>query len=591
MKKEYFRDKILTEDEVREEVRKIKSIEDGNGFLYFLLNYIWISHKTKGAVFMGENSYQWQRHAAVDFLKQKFFISEKVRQIGFSTVVGAYALYRAVIFKGQNIIIVSIGKREATEFLENIEFMYKNLPTWLKPVTLEEAKTSLKFKNGSKIRSLPNTPKVGRSLTGSMIILDEFGFYGKNAKRILGAAVPGLGTGLKTPFTNKSMPSQLFLISTLPDETEEGGNEYMRILHRAKDAPNESKFKLINVDVSDIAEHQDPEWHEYMRETLGPGVYEREVLGQEISMFDNTFIPEKTINSIQTLSPIRMDFIKAEDVDETGLPIDLDNFINTRDDYDEAVGYLRGFWVWHDPKENGEYGIVVDFSKGSENDFSTMHVFDLYTNEQVAEFLSNTIPLEHFKLAIEAVCEYYNHALLSVESTGLGEGPTSYFAEHYDNLYHYKSKTRKKIVPGFPMTMKTRPLALAQLQRYLINDVITLNSVRTINEMKRFCFLPNGRIAAKEGHDDLMMALAQFCLLREENFFVSQKAIAEEDDEKEEALLEKENDLRNKSHFLSELLGKTSNDRIKKTTEQILEFGDPSVGISTEYINRRTRYF
>jgi len=594
MAKEYLKDKILSEDEVRDEVRKLKSITDGQGFLYFFLNYIWVSHKTKGAVFMGENSYQWQRDAAFEFLNEKFFISEKVRQIGFSTLVGAYALFRGVMFPGQSITIVSIGSRESTEFLENVEFMYKHLPAWLKPKTLEEAKRSLKFKNGSKIRSLPNTPKVGRSLTGSMIILDEFGFYGKNAKKILGAAVPGLGTGLKTPFSNKSLPSQLFLISTLPDETEEGGNEYLRILHKSKDNPKESKFKLIAVDVSDVPEHQDPEWHAYMKETLGPGVYEREVLGQEISMFDNTFIPEVTINKYKSLPPIRMDFIKDEDVDDTGLPVDMDNFINTRDDFDEESGHLKGFWVWHNPIPNREYGIVVDFGKGVENDYSAMHVIDLYTNEQVAEFMNHTIPLERFKLAIEAVCEYYNFALLSVESTGLGEGAASYFDENYDNLYRYNARSTKRSRPGFPMSMKTRPLALAHLQKYLINEVVIINSIRLINEMKRFCFLPNGRIAAREGHDDLMLALAQYCILREENFFVSQRALQEEDEKIEEEIKKQEEETRNKSHFLAELknqIGEDSNDKKAQELEKIMEFGDPSLGVSLDFMQNRKRYF
>lgn len=581
---------IITEDQIREEVIKCKDVVGKTGFLYFCENYICVNHKTKGTVKWSEGfMYNWQKKAAVAFLEDKFFISRKVRQIGFSTVTGAYALWRSVFFPGQATVVVSIGQKESSEYLENVKFMYRNLPDWLRPKTLKDAATTMRFKNGSKITSLPNTPRVGRSLSGSMIIFDEFGFYGKRAKSILGAAAPGLGTGILTPFTNKSLPAQMFVISTLPDETEDGGNEYMRLLHGVQDDPEKSKFTLIDVDVSDIPEHQNAEWHNIMKEMLGPGVYEREILAQEISMFDDTYIPAEYINRIKIQQPIRMDFIHDSDVDEEGLPIDLSTFDLCQDEWDESIGYAKGFWVWKDPVPGAEYGLAADVAKGVDGDASAFVVFDLETGEQVAEYRNTRIPLPWYKKIIMAVAAYYNEALVSTESTGIGEGMAADFGEDYENMYFHKSRG-KTYSPGFPMSPKNRPNSLAAMQRHMMNKtdplVDRIHSIRLANELKRFCFLPNGRIEAKEGHDDIVMALCQYCYLVDSGFFTSQRLIEKEFSDDYWKEKEAEENLRKKSHFLTEGLDKHGIKYDQQVVDVLLEFGEKGLAISKDALTK-----
>lgn len=590
-------DGVITEEQIRDEVRRCKDVINGTGFKYFCENYITISHKTKGSVKWADgHMYQWQRDAALGFLKDKFFISRKVRQIGFSTLTGAYALWRAVFFQSQSIVVISIGQKESTEYLSNVKFMYRNLPKWLKPKAKMDAATAMQFQNNSKITSLPNTPSVGRSLSGSMIILDEFGFYGKRAKSILGSATPGLGTGLLTPFTNKTLPAQLFVISTLPDETEDGGNEYLRLLHGTQDKPEESRFRLIDVDVSDIPEHQDPEWHAIMKELLGPGVYEREILAEEISMFDDTYIPSEYINKINIRQPIRTDFISMEDVDDEGLPLDLSSFDLCRDEWDKSIGYAKGLWIWHDPIPGAEYGIACDVAKGVAGDASAFHVFDLETMEQVAEYRNNQIPLPWYKEIIRAVAEYYNEALLSTESTGIGEGMAADFGQDYENMYFHKSRG-KTYSPGFPMSPKNRPNALAAMQRHMMDKedsmVYRIHSIRTANELKRFTFHPNGKIMAKEGFDDLTMALCQFCYLVDAGFFVSQNLIEKEFSDDYWEKKNKEEELKQRSHFLTEGIKRMGINYNNEVVDVLLEHGSPEekLGIPRDaLIERKTSH-
>ena len=70
-------------------------------------------------------------------------------------------------------------------------------------------------------------------------------------------------------------------------------------------------------------------------------------------------------------------------------------------------------------------------------------------------------------------------------------------------------------MPGFSTSVKTRPLIIAKLEEFIINKLIKLYSARTINEMKTFIWR-NGKPQAMKGyHDDLIMALAIACWVRD----------------------------------------------------------------------------
>jgi hypothetical protein len=63
--------------------------------------------------------------------------------------------------------------------------------------------------------------------------------------------------------------------------------------------------------------------------------------------------------------------------------------------------------------------------------------------------------------------------------------------------------------------MKTRPLIIAKLEEFIRNKLIKVYSSRTANEMKTFIW-KNGKPQAMKGyHDDLIMALAIACWVRD----------------------------------------------------------------------------
>lgn len=515
----------LTLEQAKEEFKKLTNVENHYGFAYFLIEYCTVSHPTLGKVILKDNIFKWQANAAIEFLQNRYVISLKSRQVAFSTTVGAYCLWRALFFNSQRIVIISKNQRDSTTLLERIKFMYENLPNWLKQKTSEFAKTYVSFAhNFSKITSLPNKgdPAQGESL--SLLIADEFASY-DDAPAVLNAATPALSAGSLTPFSNETLPSQFFIISTLP-RNKVVDNDYLRILHGAQEK-EDSRFKLIDVEVDDIPYYRSKEWHEEMLETLGSRGYKIEVLKEEVYETENALIEGAILQQIQTRPPKRCDFLFPEDVNEEGYYKDLNVFANMKDNCDIQYHYIKGLWIWEDPIEERQYCVTCDVSGGEANDFCAFHVFDLITNEQVAEY-KGKVNTEIYKEILLIVAERYNNAKLSIERTGLGINICQYFGDTivYPNLYWHKI-SKNRIVSGFPMVQPLRGSAIAYMENYITRGTVKINSIRLVNELRNFGMTSRGKMAAISGNDDLVMAFCQFCYLQEKGFAVSDEEIME----------------------------------------------------------------
>ncbi len=63
--------------------------------------------------------------------------------------------------------------------------------------------------------------------------------------------------------------------------------------------------------------------------------------------------------------------------------------------------------------------------------------------------------------------------------------------------------------------MKTRPLIVAKLEEFIRNKLIKVYSSRTVNEFKTFIWRAGKPQAMKSYNDDLIMALAIACWVRD----------------------------------------------------------------------------
>lgn len=516
----YSRLELLTLNEIKEETLRCKNIENGTGFLYFLLNYVKMSHAAHSVAPMYEHCYDWQFNASKKFISKKQIISKKPRQVGFSSVVGAYCLWRALFFKTQNIAIVSISLRESKTFLDRIKFIYDNLPYWMRAEKVEDQKTSFTFKETkSKITSLPMTSNPGRGDSLSLLVLDEFATY-KNQSDTLAAAIPSLATGFGIPFTNNSLPSQLFIISTYPSNPVE--NEYIRILNEAR-TREDSSYEVVDVSTTDIPHYQDENWHREMLTNLGLRRYNIEVKGIEPSDAENSFLPEYILTELEAASPKRCDFLYQEMINEEGYPKDINMMSMIEGDFDMNFAYIKNLWVWEDPVPNKEYVMVCDVSAGHGGDHSAFIILDPETNAQVAEFTSNKVTTEVFKDIIEVVARYYNNAKLSIENNGVGVTICDYFGNRiqYENFY-FTRKSKSNYVPGFSMNTATRANGIAFFGSMMQRREFNIKSLRLINQLRAFGYKPSGRIEGMgNSKDDLVMCLVQFCYLQNIGWAVS----------------------------------------------------------------------
>ena len=144
--------------------------------------------------------------------------------------------------------------------------------------------------------------------------------------------------------------------------------------------------------------------------------------------------------------------------------------------------------------------------------------------EQVAEYKGKISTKDFGNLCMNTAQEY-NNALLVIENSSIGWAAIQQVIDReYDNLFYTSKDLRyvdvarqvtnkyrnseRQMVPGFSMTMKTRPLVIAKLEEYFREKSVIVHSDRLIDELFVF-ILHNNKAEAMEGYnDDLAMSLA-----------------------------------------------------------------------------------
>ena len=152
----------------------------------------------------------------------------------------------------------------------------------------------------------------------------------------------------------------------------------------------------------------------------------------------------------------------------------------------------------------------------------------LENNIQIGEY-KGQIGTKEFGHLLVGIATEYNNALLVIENANIGWSTVQTVIDRdYNNLY-YSPKLGEiradsyfdqymdtsKMVAGFTMTSKVRPMIISKFQEYLGDQGVVIQSKRLIEEMKVFIW-KNGRPEAQHGYnDDLIMPLAIGTYLRD----------------------------------------------------------------------------
>ena len=457
--------------------------------VHFMRKYCYIQHPQRGRIQF--NLYPFQDKVLTLMRDNPYSIILKSRQLGISTLSAGYSLWLMLFQQDKNILCIATKQETAKNMVTKVKFMYENLPSWLKVDAAENNKLNLRLINGSQIKATSASSDAGRSEAVSLLLIDEAAFI-DNIGEIWASAQQTLATGggciaLSTPYGT--------------------GNWFHQTWIRAENSEND--FLPIRLPW-DVHPERDQAWRDKQDELLGdPRMAAQECDCDFSTSGDIVFYPEYIEYYEKTF---------AKD------PL-------------EKRGADKNLWVWESPDYSRDYMVVADVARGDGKDYSALHVIDIENNVQVAEY-KGQIGTKEFGHLLVGVATEYNEAMLVIENANIGWATIQVAIDRaYPNLYYSqksegnaesyfdKYQDHSKMVAGFTMSSRTRPMVIGKFQEYIGDKGVTIQSKRLIEEMKTFIWR-NGRAEAQTGYnDDLVMSFGIAMYIRDTALKYRQRGI------------------------------------------------------------------
>lgn len=464
------------------EIIKEEYIKCAKSPAYFMKKYCVIQHPTKGKIPF--HLYPYQEDAIDKFNTHDRNIILKSRQLGISTLIAGYSLWMILFNNDKNILVVAIDQQTSKNLVTKVRVMYENLPSWLRLKSAEDNKLSLRLVNGSQIKAVASTGTSGRSEALSLVIIDEAAFV-DNAEELWASLQQTLSTGGKG------------IILSTPNGT---GNFFHKLWTAAETGQN--KFNTLRLPWQ-VHPERDISWRKRQDEELGIRLAAQEC-DCDFSSSGNTVID----------------------------PTILSELLRT---HAKDPLYQRGFdnniWIWSSPDYSRDYIVTADVARGDGYDFSTFHVIDVESMEQVAEYKGQPNTKDFGNMLVSIATEY-NDALLVVENANVGwatiqqiitRGYKNLYYSYKDNVFDsdqflmkgYDVVNKADMVAGFTMSHKIRPLAISKMDLYFREKACIVRSKRLIDELMVFVW-KNDKAQAQQGYnDDLVLAFAQGMWVRD----------------------------------------------------------------------------
>ena len=471
----------LTKQEIIKEI-----VKSGKDPVYFINNYAKISHPVRGLIPF--RTYEFQDDLLKDFNDHRFNVILKARQLGISTICGAYIVWMMMFHRDKNVMVMATKFSTATNLVKKVKHIIKYLPPWMMvaPIVVDN-RTSFELSNGSQIKASSTSADAGRSEALSLLVIDE-------AAHVEG--LDELWTGL---YPTLSTGGRCIALST-PNGV---GNWFHQTYTDSDTGLND--FHPTSLPWS-VHPDRDVEWFE--KETRNMS---RRQIAQELECNFN-------MSGETVLNPEDLERIEIEDIQEPQY----------------RTGFDRNLWIWETYNPEHSYLLVADVARGDGKDFSAFHIIDLHTLHQVAEYQGKA-NLDMYSNLLNTTGREYGDCMVVVENNNIGFASLEKLIElQYPNLYYsikstheyvdsYVAESKSNSVPGFTTSMKTRPLIVAKLEEFIRNKLITLRSARILNELKTFIWNNGKAEAMRSYNDDLVMSLAIACWVRDTALIVNQR--------------------------------------------------------------------
>ena len=202
-------------------------------------------------------------------------IINKSRQVGISYIISALALTKA-IFQEKTELIISPSLRQSKHMMDYIYQHLNKLRNDFNIPLREETKTSIIFKTGGEIHSLPNSANTIRGYKADDIYIDEFAHFTNNTdKEIIEAITPSLSRGgnityISTPFGDQNLFYKYW-----------------------NNKPDEHKLLINYSECPDISEER----IQQIKQTIGEDAFQQEYNNQFLSDMEGQEFPMSLISS------------------------------------------------------------------------------------------------------------------------------------------------------------------------------------------------------------------------------------------------------------------------------------------------------
>ena len=450
--------------------------------IYFIRTYIKIVSLDEGVIPF--KMYDFQESMVDKFHKHRFNIAKLPRQSGKSTIVTAYLLWYVLFNDNVNVAILANKAPTAREMLGRLQLSYENLPRWLQQGILGWNKGSLELENGSKILASSTSASAVRGMSFNIIFLDEFAFVPNHiAEQFFASVYPTISSGKKT---------KVIIIST-----PHGMNQYYKLWHDAERGVN--NYITTEVHWSQVP-GRDAKWKQQTIENTSEAQFRVE--------FDCEFL-----GSVDTLiSPTKLGVMP----------------------YNDPIKQNRGLAIYEERKEDHNYIVTVDVSRGIGGDYSAFCVIDTTTipYKLVARYKNNEIKPIVLPNIIVDVCKHYNNAYVLCEVNDIG-GQVADIIQYdleYENLLMAAMRGRagqqlgqgfsgKKTQLGVKMSTAVKQVGCSNLKALIEDDKLLVTDYDTISELTTFIQKGNSFQAEDGCHDDLAMCLVIFAWMAMQEYF------------------------------------------------------------------------
>ena len=423
----------------------------------------------------------------------------KARQLGMTWALALLALWWMIAHPGSQVVVVSIGEREAKSVMRRVKRLYRSLPAAVRAAfAVGEADSTEQFDlvvagATSTLMSLPSSATSGRGETIDLLIGDERPKWPNAAEQ-----------------EASLMPAAADSGSVVMSGTANGMDS---VYDRWTGAPGNG-------------------WHPIFVGALArPGRTVEWVMRERASLADPSLGPQELPLTPQEafLASGRCMFdteALQELLDHSCRPPEWTGRLVATEGKLRAEADERGPWrVWAWPEAGRTYLVAADVcGGGGGTDYSAAVVLDVTSGDQVASFHARPEPEVFAAELVRAGWLWaarpakgkgtVRPALLVPEANNHGHAvcallrewayPNTYAAERFDSR---SGSTRTQI--GWLTTVQSKPVAVAALQEAVRTGEAGVRDQAAVGEMLRFCEDEHGRMQGADGaHDDRVMAWA-----------------------------------------------------------------------------------